>query len=61
MAVHPSITNDVVGPDLLTVSAEGRVEHQKLNQTTPYGAVWLSFWCPTRPSADDRHRIVPIT
>ena len=20
-----------------------RVEHQKLNQTTPYGAVWLSF------------------
>ena len=29
-----------------------RVEHQKLNQTTPYGAVWLSFWCSTRPSAD---------
>ena len=28
-----------------------RVEHQKLNQTTPYGAVWLSFWCSTRPSA----------
>ena len=32
-----------------------RVEHQKLNQTTPYGAVWLSFWCSTRPSADGRH------
>ena len=29
-----------------------RVEHQKLNQTTPDGAVWLSFWCSTRPSAD---------
>ena len=29
-----------------------RVEHQKLNQTTPYGAVWLTFWCSTRPSAD---------
>ena len=28
-----------------------RVEHQKLNQTTPYGAVWLSFLCSTRPSA----------
>ena len=36
MAVHPGITNDdVVGTDLLTVSAEGRVEHQKLNQTAP--------------------------
>ena len=23
------------------------VEHQKLNQTTPYGVVWLSFWCST--------------
>ena len=23
------------------------VEHQKLNQTMPYGAVWLSFWCST--------------
>ena len=32
-----------------------RVEHQKLNQTTPYGAVWLSFWCLTRPSADGGH------
>ena len=32
-----------------------RVEHQKLNQTTPYGAVWLSFWCSTRPSADGCH------
>ena len=29
-----------------------RVEHQKLNQTTPYGPVWLSFWSSTRPSAD---------
>ena len=38
-----------------------RVEHQKLNQTTPYGAVWLSFWCSTRPSAEGRHKIVPIT
>ena len=28
-----------------------RVEHQKLNQTTPFDAVWLSFWCSTRPSA----------
>ena len=36
MAVHPGITNDdVVATDLLTVSAEGRVEHQKLNQTVP--------------------------
>ena len=36
MAVHPGFTNDdVVGTDLLTVSAEGRVEHQKLNQTAP--------------------------
>ena len=24
-----------------------RVEHQKLNQTTPYGVVWLSFMCST--------------
>ena len=24
-----------------------QVEHQKLNQTTPYGAVWLSLWCST--------------
>ena len=23
------------------------VERQKLNQTTPYGVVWLSFWCST--------------
>ena len=23
------------------------VEHQKLNQTKPYGVVWLSFWCST--------------
>ena len=38
-----------------------RVEHQKLNQTTPYGAVWLSFWCSTRPSADGGHKIVLIT
>ena len=29
-----------------------RVEHQKLNQTTPYGTVWLSFWCSTQPAAD---------
>ena len=28
-------------------SLAGLVEHQKLNQTTPYGAVWLSFWCST--------------
>ena len=30
----------------MPVSAEGRVENQKLNQT------WLSFWFSTRPSAD---------
>ena len=30
---------------LVTVSTDGRVEHQKLNQK---GAVWLSFWCSTR-------------
>ena len=24
-----------------------QVEHQKLNQTTPLGVVWLSFWCST--------------
>ena len=36
IAVRPDFTNhDVVGTDLLTVSAEGRVEHQKLNQTAP--------------------------
>ena len=36
MALHPGFTNDdMVGNDLLTVSAEGRVEHQKLNQTAP--------------------------
>ena len=29
-----------------------RIGDQKLNQTTPYGAFWLSFWCSTRPSAD---------
>ena len=29
-----------------------RVKNQKLNQTTPNGAVWLSFWFSTRPSAD---------
>ena len=38
-----------------------RVEHQKLNQTTPYGAVWLSFWCSTRPSADTSNELVHIT
>ena len=32
----------------MPVSAEGRVEHQKLNQTAPLGVVWLSFWCSTR-------------
>ena len=44
MAVHPGFTNDdVVGTDLLTVSAEGRVEHQNLNQTAAYnlfGVKW---------------------
>ena len=38
-----------------------RVEHQKLNQTTPYCAVWLSFWCSTRPSADTVNKSVPTT
>ena len=28
-----------------------RVEYQKLNQTAPYGAVWLSFWCSTHSPA----------
>ena len=37
----------------VTFFPANRVEHQKLNQTTPYGAVWLSFWCSTRPSADE--------
>ena len=23
------------------------VEHQKLNQKTPYGVIWLNFWCST--------------
>ena len=60
--MHPGFTNDdVVGTHLVTVSAEGRVEHQKLNQTTPYGAVWLSFWCSTRPSADTVTKSVPTT
>ena len=36
MAVHPGFTNnDVVCSNSLTVFAEGRVEHQKLNQTAP--------------------------
>ena len=36
MAVHPGFTNDdVVGTNLLTLPAGGRVEHQKLNQTAP--------------------------
>ena len=39
----------------VTFFLRNRVEHQKLNQTTPYGAVWLSFWCSTRPSAHGRH------
>ena len=30
-----------------------RVEHRKINQTTPYGAVWLRFWCTTQTSADE--------
>ena len=29
--------------------AEGRVEHQKLNQTATLSmAVWFHFWCSTR-------------
>ena len=32
-----------------------------LTVKTVYGAVWLSFWCSTRPSADDGHGLVPIT
>ena len=32
----------------MTVSAEGRVENQKLNQTAPLGVVWLGFWFSTR-------------
>ena len=33
---------------LAWLTCEARaVEHQKLNQTTPYGVVWLSFWCST--------------
>ena len=39
----------------ITFFLVNRVEHQKLNQTTPFGAVWLSFWCSTRPSADVGH------
>ena len=42
----------------ITFFQVNRVEHQKLNQTTPYGAVWLSFWCSTRPSADGSDELV---
>ena len=39
--MYPGFTNDdAVGIDLLTVSAEGRVEHQKLNQKASFG--WVS-------------------
>ena len=49
-----SFKNYVIGfrESIVTFFLVNRVEHQKLNQTTPYGAVWLSFWCSTRPSAD---------
>ena len=38
--------------EIVPVFAEGRVENQKLNQMTPYGAVWLSYWFSTRPLAN---------
>ena len=37
-----------------------RVEHQKLNQATPYDAVWLSFCKSTGPSADAVDELVPV-
>ena len=36
----------------ITLFQVNRVEHQKLNQMEPYGAVQYSFWCSTRASAE---------
>ena len=56
----PFATYTVFRARRVTFFLVNRVEHQKLNQTTPYGAVWLSFWCSTLPSADGSHLILPI-
>ena len=45
----------------ITFFQVNRVEHQKLNQTTPHSAVWLSFWCSTRPLADTALIIIYAT
>ena len=37
-----------------------RVKNQKLNQRTPYDAIWLSFWCSTQPSADACNKSVVL-
>ena len=51
-AVHPGSTDgDLIVYSSVNSSAEGPVEHQKLNQTTANDSsavVWLSFWCSTR-------------
>ena len=41
----------MLGLKLVTVSAEGRVEHQKLNEMAA-AIIWLSFWCSTWPLPD---------
>ena len=43
-ALHPECTDDdVIGTDSQTGSAEGRVEHQKLNQTLAFGRCSLQI------------------
>ena len=37
---------DLTNDELMTCE-DRAVEHQKLNQTTPYGVVLLSFWYST--------------
>ena len=44
--------DNVLDIDKWPVFAEGRVEHQKLNQTAA-AAGWLSFWCSTRFTGKD--------
>ena len=63
MTVHPGFTNDdVVVTDLFTVSAEGRVEHQKLNQTalyTFYSVRWASVFQLNRVEQQKLNRTTP--
>ena len=51
-------SDDVLGMQLVFVSAKGRVEHQKMNQTAALAAVWLSFWCSTHFAAKKVTRLM---